>query len=175
MAKEKLNKKKVSKRDFIVLTASVTSSIGAACFVWPLVDSLNPAADVLALSSIEVDISSIPLGGVITVKWRGKPVFIRHRTKSEIDEVTKKSSLSLLKDPEEDSKRVKKDKEEWLVLVGICTHLGCVPVSKKGIGWLCPCHGSHYDMSGRITKGPAPKNMLVPEYSFIDDNTIKIG
>lgn len=174
MQKEKSDSKKITKRDFIVLTAGVTSVIGAASFVWPLIDSLNPAADVLALSSIEVDISKIPPGGLITVKWRGKPVFIRHRTEKEIDSVRNTKSETL-KDPQEDKDRVKKGKEEWLVLVGICTHLGCVPGVKKGEGWFCPCHGSFYDMSGRIVKGPAPKNMVVPEYAFINNNILKIG
>ena len=135
---------------------------------------MSPAEDTLALGTTEVDVSSIEEGQSVTVKWRGKPVFIRKRTKDEIDEA-KTVNIADLKDPEEDINRVKKD--EWLVLVGVCTHLGCVPLNDKGDynGWFCPCHGSHYDTSGRIRKGPAPTNMEIPEYKFVDANTIKIG
>lgn len=165
-----------TRRDFIILTATAMVGVGVGAFLWPVIDTLNPAADVLALSSIEVDLSAIQPGQTITVKWRGKPVFIRHRTKEEI---AKANSVTLreLPDPEEDSKRVKKDHEQWIVMVGICTHLGCVPLDQQGDygGWFCPCHGSHYDISGRVRKGPAPKNMLIPDYEFISDSKIKIG
>ena len=135
---------------------------------------MNPDKAQKALATTEVDITNIEPGKEITVLWRGKPVFIKRRTESEISEA-QSVKLEELKHPEKDQDRVKKP--EWLVMLGICTHLGCVPLSDKGEykGWFCPCHGSHYDTSGRIRKGPAPVNMEVPKYTFIDDNTIKIG
>jgi ubiquinol-cytochrome c reductase iron-sulfur subunit len=165
-----------TRRDFIVLTASAVAGVGAASFAWPLIDSLNPSADVLALSSTEVDISSVEKGQAIRVMWRGKPVFVRRRTEEEIKSA-KEVNLADLKDPEADDVRVKKGKDEWLVLVGVCTHLGCVPIGFQGDfgGWFCPCHGSDYDTSGRIRKGPAPTNLAVPPYEFLSDNLIKIG
>lgn len=164
-----------TRRDFIVLAASATAAIGGATAVWPFIDSLNPAADVLAMAATEIDISSIEPGQIITVVWRGKPVFIRRRTEKEIEEA-KAVPINDLPDPQSDEERTKKGEEEWLVLVGICTHLGCVPLGNKGDynGWFCPCHGSHYDTSGRIRKGPAPSNMAVPPYE-INNNIIKIG
>ncbi|MBL0318629.1 MAG: ubiquinol-cytochrome c reductase iron-sulfur subunit [Alphaproteobacteria bacterium] len=167
---------KPTRRDFIVLTANTMVGMGAAAMVWPLVDSLSPSADVLALSSTEVDISSVPEGQAITVMWRGKPVFIRHRTAAEI-KAAREAPLAGMIDPQKDEDRVKKGKEQWLIAVGVCTHLGCVPVGYAGDynGWFCPCHGSQYDTSGRIRKGPAPKNLLVPEYQFTSDNVIRIG
>jgi len=167
---------KTTRRDFVTLTASGITAVGAACAAWPLVDSLNPSADVLALSSIEVDIGHVEPGQTITKKWRGKPVFITHRTEEQIKEAIE-TSLKDLVDPEEDSARVKEGHEKWLVTIGICTHLGCVPISNKGDydGWFCPCHGSHYDTSGRIRRGPAPLNLAVPPYEFISDTKIKIG
>lgn len=168
--------KEISRRDFVTLTASSMAAVGAACSLMPFADSLNPAADVLALSSIEVDVSNIAEGTTMTVKWRGKPVFIRNRTQEEIDEA-REVDMSVLVDPEEDSERVKAGHARWLVTIGVCTHLGCVPIGGQGDfdGWFCPCHGSHYDSSGRIRKGPAPKNLEVPPYSFISDSKIKIG
>lgn len=165
-----------TRRDFIVLTASAVAAVGGAAATWPLIDSLNPSADVLALASTEVDLSPVEVGQSITVKWRGKPVFIRRRTPGEIEEA-KNVSMDDLPDPEPDSARIKEGKDEWLVMVGICTHLGCVPLGQQGDydGWFCPCHGSHYDTSGRIRKGPAPKNLIIPEYTFLNDNTIRIG
>ena len=165
-----------TKRDFIVLTASAVGAVGAASAAWPLIDSLNPSADVLALASTEVDISAIEEGQSITVMWRGTPVFIRHRTKTEINQAVADDNEAL-PDPQTDSDRVKAGKEQWLVMLGVCTHLGCVPLGQKGEygGWFCPCHGSHYDTSGRIRKGPAPTNMEVPKYEFVNSNTIKIG
>ena len=140
---------------------------------------MSPAEDTLAAGSTEVDISTIEEGQSITIKWRGKPVFIKKRTKEEID-AAKMVQASDLRDPQDDADRVQK--EEWLVLVGVCTHLGCVPLGQKVSdmkgeydGWYCPCHGSHYDTSGRIRKGPAPKNLDVPPYTFLNDTTIKIG
>lgn len=164
------------KRDFLTLTASATAAVGGAAFVYSLGDSLNPAADVLALASTEVDISQVRTGQSIRVMWRGKPVFIRRRTEAEIAEA-RDVNADDLPDPQTDDARVKEGKEEWLVVVGICTHLGCVPLNNKGEfdGWLCPCHGSHYDVSGRIRKGPAPTNLDVPPYEFISDTVIKIG
>ena len=173
---EKITKKR---RSFLQLSTITLGAIGTAGFIWPFLKSMNPAEDTLALGSTEVNIANIEEGQGITVKWRGKPVFIRKRTQQEIREA-KSVKLEDLKDPVIDDDRVKKD--EWLVLVGICTHLGCVPLGQKITdmkgeynGWDCPCHGSHYDSSGRIRKGPAPTNLAVPPYNFINDTTIKIG
>ena len=150
------------------------AGVGALAAAWPLIDQMNPSKDVLALASTEVDLSSITEGQSVTVMWRGKPVFIRARTSNEID-AARATPIDQLKDPEPDEDRVVKD--PWLVMVGVCTHLGCVPVGDAGEydGWYCPCHGSHYDTSGRIRKGPAPENLPVPEYVFLDDTTIRIG
>ncbi len=171
--------KNKKRRSFLQLSTISLGAIGTAGFIWPFLKSMNPAEDTLALGSTEVNIADIEEGQGITVKWRGKPVFIRKRTQEEISEA-KAVKLEDLKDPAIDDDRVKKD--EWLVLVGICTHLGCVPLGQKITdmkgeynGWYCPCHGSHYDSSGRIRKGPAPTNLAVPPYSFINDTTIKIG
>ena len=170
-----------SRRDFIMIENSTITvgAIGTASFMWPFIKSMNPSEDTLALGSTEVDISMVEEGQSITVKWRGKPVFIRKRTNDEILEASN-VDLESLPDPATDSKRVQKP--EWLVLVGVCTHLGCVPLGQKVSdikgdynGWYCPCHGSHYDTSGRIRKGPAPDNLAVPPYKFLDENTIKIG
>ena len=165
-----------SKRDFMVLTATGVAAVGACTAVWPLVDSFNPSADVLALSSVEVDLSNIAEGQEITVKWQGKPIFIRHRTQEEID-LARQVNLSELIHPQKDEERVQQGKEKWLVTIGICTHLGCVPLAHQGefSGWFCPCHGSHYDTSGRIRKGPAPLNLEVPKYAFLSDTRIRIG
>lgn len=164
------------RRDFVVLTASAVAAVGAAACAWPMIDSLNPAANVLAMSSIEVDLSNIKPGQTIKVKWRGKPVFITHRTPEQIAEA-RSVPLSELKDPETDQQRVKAGHDEWLVMIAVCTHLGCVPIADKGEydGYFCPCHGSDYDTSGRIRKGPAPKNLVVPSYRFVDNNKIIIG
>lgn len=168
-----------TRRDFLFAAASAVGVAGAAVAVWPFVDSLNPAADTRALSSIEVDLAPIAAGQAITVKWRGKPVFIRHRTPQEI-ETARAVNVSELRDPQADDARVKK--ADWLIMVGVCTHLGCVPLGQKAGdphgdfgGWFCPCHGSHYDTSGRIRKGPAPANLAVPEYTFLSDTQVRIG
>ena len=168
-----------SRRDFLFLAAGAMGAVGAAAVVWPLIDSLNPAADVLALASTEVDLSPVEVGQAITVTWRGKPVFIRHRTEAEIEQA-RSVDVAELVDPATDESRV--IEAPWLVMVGICTHLGCVPLGQKPSepkgdygGWFCPCHGSHYDTSGRIRKGPAPRNLVVPEYAFDDETTITIG
>jgi ubiquinol-cytochrome c reductase iron-sulfur subunit len=170
------SEKKTTRRDFMTLTATGMTAVGASCLAWPLVDSLNPSADVLAMSTIEVDLASIEPGQTMTVKWRGKPVFITNRTEEEMKEVLH-TPLKDLIDPEPDSDRVKKGYDQWLVTIGICTHLGCVPMANKGDydGWFCPCHGSHYDKSGRVRQGPAPLNLEIPPYEFISDSKIRIG
>ena len=166
--------KKNNRRDFLFTASYTIGAVGLGATIWPFIDQMNPDSSVKALATTEVDISQIQPGKSITVLWRGKPVFIKRRTESEISEA-QSVKLEELKHPEKDQDRVKKP--EWLVMLGICTHLGCVPLSDKGEykGRFCPCHGSHYDTSGRIRKGPAPVNMEVPKYTFIDDNTIKIG
>jgi ubiquinol-cytochrome c reductase iron-sulfur subunit len=168
-----------SRRDFLLIAASTLTGIGAAIAVWPLIDSMEPAKDTLALSTIEVDLAPVQLGQRLTVKWRGKPVFIDHRTPEQI-KAAESVDVASLRDPQPDSARVKK--AEWLVLVGVCTHLGCVPLGQKSTdprgdfgGWFCPCHGSQYDTSGRIRQGPAPKNLEVPAYEFTSDSKVKIG
>lgn len=165
------------RRDFIILGAQAMGALGAAAVAWPFIDSLNPSADVLAMASTEVDISAIAEGQEVKVMWRGKPVFIRHRTAADIDD-SKAVAMSDLRDPATDDSRVKSGKEQWLIMVGVCTHLGCVPLGNMAgdyKGWFCPCHGSHYDTAGRIRKGPAPKNLLVPPYEFLSDTNVKIG
>ncbi len=163
-----------TRRDFIHIASMVGGAVAVGAAMWPLIDQMNPSAEVLALSTTEVDLSAIEVGQSITVVWRKKPVFIRRRTPAEIAEA-EAVSLDELPDPETDADRVQKP--EWLVMVGVCTHLGCVPLGEQGEygGWFCPCHGSHYDTSGRIRKGPAPTNLEVPQYAFVDDNKILIG
>ena len=172
---DKEQKRETSERRDFLFTASYTlGAVGVGVAMWPLIDQMNPDASVKALATTEVDISKIQLGKTITVLWRGKPVFIRRRTQEEIGKA-QNVNLEELKDPQKDEDRVKKS--EWLVMTGVCTHLGCVPLGDKGDfgGWFCPCHGSHYDTSGRIRKGPAPTNLEIPKYEFVDNNTIKIG
>ena len=168
------DQKKTKRRDFIFTASYTLGAVGVVAAVWPLIDQMNPDASVKALSSTEVNVSEVQLGQSITVLWRGKPVFIKRRTEEEIAKA-RQVDLKELKDPEKDEDRAKNP--EWLVMVGICTHLGCVPLGNKGEydGWFCPCHGSHYDTSGRIRKGPAPTNLEIPKYEFVDSNTIKIG
>ena len=168
-----------TRRDFMAILAGAFGAIGAAIAAFPLLNSLSPARDTLALATIEVDLSDIPEGSSKTVMWRGKPVFIRHRTAKDI-EAAEAVDPKTLRDPQTDDERVKNP--EWLIMVGICTHLGCVPLGTKPGdphgdfgGWCCPCHGSHYDTAGRIRKGPAPKNLAVPPYEFLTDTTIRIG
>lgn len=170
-----------TKRDFLYLTAGAVGAVGAAGALWPFLNSMNPAADVRALASIEVDLSPIEPGQAITVKWRGKPVFIRYRTESEVEKA-RNTDIAKLRDKQSDEERVKEGKDQWLVMIGVCTHLGCVPLGQKEGdakgdygGWFCPCHGSHYDESGRVRKGPAPTNLPVPPYEFVSDTKIKIG
>ena len=165
---------KKNRRDFIFTASYTLGAVGLGAVIWPLVDQMNPDSSVKALATTEVDLSEVEPGKSITVLWRGKPVFIKRRTQEEIAEA-QSVSLDDLPHPEKDQDRVKNP--EWLVMLGICTHLGCVPLSDKGEynGWFCPCHGSHYDTSGRIRKGPAPTNMEVPKYEFVNSKTIKIG
>ena len=166
--------KKTNRRDFIFTASYALGAVGVGAVAWPLIDQMNPDASVKALASTEVDISGVEKGQSITVLWRGKPVFIRRRTEEEIAKA-KDVKLDDLPHPETDEERAKNP--EWLVMLGVCTHLGCVPLGDKGEygGWFCPCHGSHYDISGRIRKGPAPTNMEIPKYEFVNANTIKIG
>ncbi len=165
-----------SRRDFIHIAAIAATVGGIGAVAWPLVDQMNPSADTLALASIEFDLSKVELGQQVTVLWRGKPVFVRKRTAAEIATAVHDDGASM-KDPATDASRHKPGKAEWLILVGVCTHLGCVPNFGSGDygGWLCPCHGSQYDTSGRIRKGPAPLNLEIPEYSFLSDTKVKIG
>ena len=173
-----------SKRDILYIgTASFAAAGLARGVVWPLIHQMNPAENVKALASIEVDVSAVPEGQQVKVLWQGKAVFIRHRTAEDIATATADDNAADIKDKELylDAERVVDGagvaRPEWLVLLGVCTHLGCVPLSDKGeyAGWFCPCHGSHYDKSGRIRKGPAPKNLEIPPYVFLDDSTVKIG
>lgn len=164
----------VKRRDFLYIAAGGVGAVGTALAVWPFVAQMNPSADVLALSSTEVELDAIEEGAEITAVWQGKPVFIRHRTKEEIA-AAENVDVASLPDPQADADRV--ENPAWLIMVGVCTHLGCVPLKESGDfdGWFCPCHGSHYDTSGRIRKGPAPTNLVVPPYEFLSDTSVKIG
>lgn len=178
-----------TRRDFLYYATAGTGAVTAGAASWPLIDQMNPSADVQALSSIEVDISEVEPGTQITVKWLGKPVFIRRRTESEISEARGVDLAELIDSSArnanakadalaDDQNRAFGENGEWLIMVGVCTHLGCVPIGEGAGefgGWFCPCHGSHYDTSGRIRKGPAPENLAVPIVNFIDDTTIKLG
>lgn len=170
-----------TRRDFLMLATGAMGTVGVASVIWPFVDSMNPAADVLSQATVDVEIKTIQPGQATTVMWQGKPVFIRRRTADEIVKVRAVADKDMI-DPQQDQSRVLQGKDEWLIVVGICTHLGCVPVGQKMTdnrgdygGWLCPCHGSEYDASGRVRRGPAPKNLVVPPYVFLNDNTIRIG
>jgi ubiquinol-cytochrome c reductase iron-sulfur subunit len=182
-----------NRRDFIVIAAQAFAGVGAALALWPFISQMNPDASTQAAASMEVDLSPVKEGQAITVLWRGKPVFVRHRTKEEITKALDVKVADLIdpsarnddlpeKTPATDPNRTKKGHENWIVLVGICTHLGCIPKGQsigdaRGDfgGWFCPCHGSHYDTAGRIRKGPAPRNLEVPPYDFASDSKIKIG
>lgn len=168
-----------TRRDFLLHSTIAVGAVGTAMMVWPLIQSMNPAADTLSLSTTEFSVAGIPEGGSITVVWRGKPVFVRHRTPAEI-KAAEDVDVDDLRDPQTDASRV--EKPEYLILVGICTHLGCIPLGQKSTdprgdfgGWFCPCHGSAYDTSGRIRQGPAPANLEVPPYQFINDTTVRVG
>jgi ubiquinol-cytochrome c reductase iron-sulfur subunit len=177
-----------TRRDFLYIATGAVGAVGLAATVWPFINQMNPDASALALASSEVDIGSIQAGESVTIKWRGKPVVIRNRTEKEIADA-KGAALSDLKDPiarnanlpadaqATDANRAAAGKENWFVMVNVCTHLGCIPLGQQGEyeGWFCPCHGSVYDTAGRIRKGPAPENMAVPVYSFLSDTKIKIG
>ncbi|MFN3210550.1 MAG: ubiquinol-cytochrome c reductase iron-sulfur subunit [Roseovarius sp.] len=182
-----------TRRDFIYYATAGAGAVAVGAAVWPLVNQMNPSADVQALSSIRVDVSGVSEGTQLTVKWLGKPVFIRRRTEAEIEEA-RSVDLSSLPDNQarnanlddgadaEDENRTLDEAGEWLVMMGVCTHLGCVPLGNAGEysldgvgGWFCPCHGSHYDTAGRIRKGPAPENLPVPTAEFVDETTVKLG
>ncbi|CAH2601903.1 Ubiquinol-cytochrome c reductase iron-sulfur subunit [Rhodovastum atsumiense] len=170
-----------TRRDFLSLMAASSAAIGAGAVVWPLVGSMNPSADVLALSQTEVDLTPIEPGQGIVVMWQGKPVFVRHRTETEI-KMAQEAPVADMRDPAPDSDRVKDGHEQWLVTSAVCTHLGCVPGGSKSSeprgdfgGWFCACHGSQYDTAGRIRKGPAPANLPIPPYDFLSDTKIQIG
>ncbi len=182
-----------NRRDFLVIAGNAFAAVGAASLIWPFVNQMNPDASAKALASTEIDLSPVKEGQAITVMWRGKPVFIRNRTKDEIAAAEKVNIADLPdaearnialpgSEPATDANRVVKGHENWLVLVGICTHLGCIPKGQSMSdtrgdygGWFCPCHGSHYDTAGRVRKGPAPRNLDVPPYTFETDTKIKIG
>ena len=168
-----------TRRDFLYLATGATAAVGTGAMVWPLIDNMNPAADVLALSTTEIDLEGIEVGQRITVTWRGRPVFIVRRTPEQIEQARADDQADLI-DPEPDSARV--IEPEWLIVVGVCTHLGCIPLSQKEGdpvgrygGWFCPCHGSLYDISGRVRRGPAPENLIVPDYVFLDASRVRIG
>jgi ubiquinol-cytochrome c reductase iron-sulfur subunit len=175
-----------TRRDFIFIAVGAVATVGTAAAIWPFVDQMNPAADTRAMSTTEVDLSQIPVGAEIKAVWQGKPVFVRHRTPSEIGQALR-DDFAQLKDPQSDEDRIqqkdgKAGKPEWLILQANCTHLGCVPLPSfdpgyRGHygGWFCPCHGSDYDTSGRIRSGPAPKNLFVAPYTFLTDHSIRIG
>ncbi len=184
-----------TRRDFLVLAGNAFAGVGAASLLWPFVQQMNPDASTKALGSVEIDLAPVKQGQAITAMWRGKPLFIRNRTKDEIESAAKVPVQDLpdgdsrndafppgKPEPATDENRTKQGHENWLVLVGICTHLGCIPKGQsmgdaRGDfgGWFCPCHGSHYDTAGRVRKGPAPRNLEVPPYAFVSDNKIKVG
>ncbi|HEY1413219.1 MAG TPA: ubiquinol-cytochrome c reductase iron-sulfur subunit [Rhodopila sp.] len=171
----------VTRRDLLQLITLSGAVIGAGAIAWPLIDSMNPSKDVLALSSVELDLTPVVEGQGITIVWQGKPIFVRHRTPTEIKEA-QDVPLNQLIEPQADSARVKPGHNQWIVLIGICTHLGCVPLGNKPTdprgdwgGWFCPCHGSQYDTSGRVRHGPAPANLAIPPYAFESDSKIKVG
>ncbi|MBN9237544.1 ubiquinol-cytochrome c reductase iron-sulfur subunit [Mesorhizobium hungaricum] len=178
-----------NRRDFLYIATGMAGVVGAASVAWPFIDQMRPDASTRALASVEVDVSSLTPGMSLTVKWRGKPVFIRNRTPEEV-KAAQEVKLDELKDPlarnanlasdapaNDVDRSAGKGKENWLVMIGVCTHLGCIPLGQQGDfgGWFCPCHGSQYDTSGRIRRGPAPENMAVPVFSFISDTKIRVG
>ncbi len=171
-----MSENKATRRDFLYIAAGAVGVVGVAGAAWPLIHQLNPDASVLALASIQFDLAPIPEGSSVTIMWRGMPVFVRHRTAAEI-EAARAVDVSTLRDPEADEDRVQEGHEQWLIMLANCTHLGCVPVGESGEfdGWFCPCHGSQFDTAGRIRRGPAPTNLVVPPYEFLTDTTIQIG
>ena len=187
----------VNRRDFLYIATGAVAAVGGALAVWPLINQMNPDASVLALATVEVNLTPIAVGQAITLKWRGNPVFVRHRTPAEIEAAKAVNPQELIdplarnqnvpeNSPATDQNRVVGEKEAFLVMMGVCTHLGCVPIGNEGDyavvegsaktgGWFCPCHGSHYDTAGRIRKGPAPENLAIPKYEYLSDTTIRIG
>jgi ubiquinol-cytochrome c reductase iron-sulfur subunit len=167
---------KPGRRDFLYLATGAVGVAGVAAVAWPLIDQMNPAADALALASLEYDLTKVALGQEVTIAWRKQPVFIRHRTPAEIAAAVADDHAPM-KDPATDASRTKPGHEEWLIVLASCTHLGCVPTFKGGEygGWLCPCHGSVYDTAARIRKGPAPKNLYLMPYTFLSPTKVKIG
>ncbi len=166
-----------TRRDFLFIATGAVAAVGAAAVAWPLISQMNPDASTIAAGApIEVDLSPIGEGQVIKVFWRGKPIFINHRTAKQIQEA-ESVNVASLPDPQPDSARVKEGHKQWQVLIAICTHLGCIPLAHEGNydGYFCPCHGSQYDSSGRIRQGPAPANLVIPPYEFVSDSKIKIG
>ena len=166
-----------TRRDFLYIATGAVGAVGAAAALVPLISQMNPDASTIAAGApIDVDLAPIAEGQVIKVFWRSKPIFISHRSKKEIDEA-RNVNVSSLPDPEADQKRVKEGHDQWLVVIGICTHLGCIPLAHQGEydGWFCPCHGSQYDSAGRIRQGPAPKNLALPPYAFVSNTKIRIG
>jgi ubiquinol-cytochrome c reductase iron-sulfur subunit len=166
-----------TRRDFLYIATAAVGAVGAAASLVPLVSQMNPDASTIAAGApIDVDLGPVADGQILKVFWRSKPIFIFHRTKKDIDEA-RAVQVTSLPDPETDQKRVKDGHDQWLVLIGICTHLGCIPIAHQGEydGFFCPCHGSQYDTSGRIRKGPAPKNLALPPYEFVSDSKIRIG
>ncbi|EMD83651.1 ubiquinol-cytochrome c reductase iron-sulfur subunit [Pacificimonas flava] len=171
----------VRRRDFIYIATGAFAGVGAVAAIWPFVDQMNPSADVLALASVEVDVAPIAVGQGIKVSWRGKPVFIRHLTEREIAEA-QAVDVASLRDPATFDERTQEGHRQYLIQIGVCTHLGCIPMGvadgePKGDydGYFCPCHGSHYDSAGRIRKGPAPKNLVLPDYEFTSKTNVRIG
>lgn len=169
-----------NRRDFLYVATGMAAVVGSAATLWPFIDSMRPSADVGARAAIEIDLSSIEPGQRVTIKWRGRPVFIVHRTEALIEQARADDANPDLIDPAADSDRVQRP--EWLVVVGVCTHLGCIPLGQQDgdprgpySGWFCPCHGSIYDSAGRVRKGPAPRNLDVPPYAFLGDIRIRIG
>lgn len=178
-----------TRRDFLYIATGMAAAVGAVGAVWPFIDQMRPDASTLALASIDVDVSAVEPGMSLTAKWRGKPIFIRNRTEAEVQEA-QEVPLDALKDPVARNDNIGGDaeasdlnrsagegKENWIVMIGSCTHLGCVPLGQAGDfdGWFCPCHGSHYDTAGRIRRGPAPENLAIPTYAFTSDTNIRIG
>ena len=169
------------KRDFIYITTGAVAAGGVAALAWPFVSQMGKAADTLAAGSVEIDLNGVAEGQQLKILWRGKPIFVRHRTPKEIA-TAENTDISECPDPQTDTERLVANASgavdpKFLVMVGVCTHFGCIPVGESGDfdGWYCPCHGSHYDTSGRIRKGPAPKNLEIPPYEYISDSVIKVG
>ena len=169
----------VTKRDFIYVATGAMVVVGVGAFAWPFIDSMNPSARIRSLATVEIPLGGIEVGQRVTVMWRGRPVFVDRRTEAQIDAAVADDDADLI-DPQSDADRVQNP--EWLIVVGVCTHLGCIPLGQKDSdprgnwgGWYCPCHGSQYDTSGRVRRGPAPKNLVVPPYELMDGEKVIIG